>query len=73
MFKILNKSKKYKNNIALIYEEKNISYANLIFESNKIQKFINSNTVSLIVADNHSDFVVGYLAFLSHKVNSLLK
>ena len=40
MFKILNNSKKYKNNIALIYVEKNISYDNLVFESNKIQKFI---------------------------------
>ena len=67
MFEILNNSRKYKNNIALIYGEKNISYGNLVFESNKIQKFINSNTVSLLVADNYSDFVVGYLAFLRKK------
>ena len=58
MFEILKNSRKYKNNIALIYGEKNISYSNLVFESNKIQKFINSNTVSLLVADNYSDFVV---------------
>ena len=65
MFEILENARKYKNNIALICGEKKISYGNLFFASNELQKIINSNTVSLLVADNYSDFVVGYLAFLN--------
>ena len=67
MFEILENARKNKNNIALICGEKKISYGNLFFASNELQKIINSNTVSLLVADNYSDFVVGYLAFLNKK------
>ena len=56
MFKVFNNIDKFNNNTALISSQKFISYNNLFLESKKIEKLLESNSVSLLIADNHIDF-----------------
>ena len=67
MFKVFNNIDKFNNNTALISSQKFISYNNLFLESKKIEKLLESNSVSLLIADNHIDFIIGYVAFLNKK------
>ncbi len=65
LFKNLNK---FNNTIALIDEKfGKISYSDLIEKSCEIKKKISSNSIALLVADNSSEFVMGYIAFLRKK------
>lgn len=65
MLKILNNIQTYKNQIALVTDSDCLSYRDLIKQSDKIKKQIKLNSVVLLVADNSSDFVVGYISFIS--------
>ena len=65
LFKNLNK---FNNTIALIDEKfGKISYSDLIEKSCEIKKKISSNSIALLVADNSSEFVMGYIAFEEEK------
>lgn len=68
MVKIFRNFYKYKNSIALIDNKfGNFTYKDLLYNSAKINKLIKSNSVALLIADNNSEFVLGYVAFLSKK------
>lgn len=65
LFKDLKKNKK---KISLIDEKfGEISYSHLISEAEKVQNKITSNSVALLISDNRSEFVTGYIAFLQKK------
>lgn len=65
LFKDLKKNKK---KISLIDEKfGEISYSHLVSEAEKVQNKITSNSVALLISDNRSEFVTGYIAFLQKK------
>ena len=65
MTNLFGKKLTSQNQVALINENESISYRELIKQSDKIKKEIESNSIVLLIADNSSAFVVGYVAFLS--------
>ena len=65
MTNLFRKKLTSQNQVALINENESISYRELIKQSDKIKKEIESNSIVLLIADNSSAFVVGYVAFLS--------
>ena len=65
MTNLFGKKLTSQNQVALINENESISYRELIKQSDKIKKVIESNSIVLLIADNSSAFVVGYVAFLS--------
>ena len=69
MSKIFNNFSIFKSKVALISENYNVSYYDLINQSEKIKKNIKSKTISLIIAQNNPNFIIGYVAFLRKKKN----
>ena len=68
MVKIFKNFYKNQDSIALIDNQfGNFKYKDLLYNSDKIKKIIKSNSVALLIADNNSEFVAGYVAFLSKK------
>jgi len=65
MIKIFKNFSKNFNSISLIDEFGTLTYKDLISGSSKIKKLIKLNSIALLIADNSSAFVVGYIAFLS--------
>lgn len=60
--------KRYKKKISLIDEKfGEITYSQLINEAEKVKKKIASNSVALLISDNKSEFITGYIAFLQKK------
>ena len=65
LFKNINK---FGNSTALIDEKLGeVSYSDLVEKSDEIKKKLNSNSIALLIADNSSEFVIGYIAFLRKK------
>ena len=60
--------KRYKKKVSLIDEKfGEITYSQLINEAEKVKKKIASNSVALLISDNKSEFITGYIAFLQKK------
>ena len=59
---------KKSNKIALIDDKfGEISYSNLKKETESISNLLESNSLTLLIADNKYEFIKGYLGFLKKK------
>lgn len=68
MINLFDDLKKFNSSIALIDEKfGKLSYARLVNQSEKIEEKLISNSLALLIADNKSEFVTGYIAFLKKK------
>ena len=68
MSELFQNINKFSNSTALIDEKLGeVSYSDLVEKSDEIKKKLNSNSIALLIADNSSEFVIGYIAFLTKK------
>ena len=64
--------KKFKNNIALINNEEQILYKDLIIYSNIITKKIRKKSLTILLADNSLDSITCYISLLKKRFPFLI-
>ena len=69
----LSKIEKFDSNICLVDEKgRNFSYENILGDSERISKNLETGNLILVLASNHVEFITCYICFLRKKLTQML-